>query len=209
MHPIDGPGHVNGTFSAGDPQNDASATEMTPDWCNSVQREILNVTTAAGLAANKADNTQLLQALKYKGIANFFHVHNSSTQAISHNSATALAFDTANRNDDSVFDLGTDKFTAVTDTLHFFFVHLQFQFNTNLEHVRVEVNGQYAGCDVANYGGAGVIPVTFTFCQNVLTTDTAVNPIVTIYTGDSSSATINSGSKSNYFMGYRVPLAWV
>lgn len=63
MHRIDGQGHVANQFTPGDPVSGQEATEVTAAWLNAVQEEACNVITGAGLALNKADNTQLRQAM--------------------------------------------------------------------------------------------------------------------------------------------------
>ncbi|MGE0333104.1 MAG: hypothetical protein AB7P37_20680 [Ramlibacter sp.] len=65
MHRIDtstaAPG---GFFTEGDPTEPTAATRVSADFLNALQQEVCNVIEAAGLALNKADNTQLLQALR-------------------------------------------------------------------------------------------------------------------------------------------------
>lgn len=64
MHRIDGPGAApGGFFRAGDPSTGTPATTVTPEWCNSVQDEIAHVVEAAGIALDKTDNSQLLEAI--------------------------------------------------------------------------------------------------------------------------------------------------
>lgn len=64
MHEIDAPGATqDGEFTEGNPSQGVEATEVDADWMNAVQREILNVCAAAGLAPDKLDQTQLLQAI--------------------------------------------------------------------------------------------------------------------------------------------------
>lgn len=64
MHKID---HATATltkeFTEGDPQGGVKPTVVTSDWLNSIQNELANLITAMGLTLNKADNTQLTQAL--------------------------------------------------------------------------------------------------------------------------------------------------
>lgn len=64
MHRIDtstaAPG---GFFTEGDPTAPTAATRVSADFLNAAQQEICNVIEAAGLVLNKADNTQLLQAI--------------------------------------------------------------------------------------------------------------------------------------------------
>lgn len=76
MHLVDGPYNVSampdksppanqpGWFWGGDPVRGQKATRVTKDWLNTVQAELKNVVEAAGLALDKADDTQLLQALR-------------------------------------------------------------------------------------------------------------------------------------------------
>lgn len=64
MHRIDtstaAPG---GFFTEGDPTVPTAATRVSADFLNALQQEMCAVIEGAGLALNKADNTQLLQAL--------------------------------------------------------------------------------------------------------------------------------------------------
>jgi hypothetical protein len=64
MHKIDGanPGPGN-TFLEGDPQAGTPATQVTDDWLNAVQAELVNVVEGAGIVLNKPTNTQLLSAI--------------------------------------------------------------------------------------------------------------------------------------------------
>lgn len=66
MHLIDGAGHVDNTFVAEDPATSRPPTEITPEIMNAFQFEIANVVLWALGALNKADNTQLKQALLAK-----------------------------------------------------------------------------------------------------------------------------------------------
>lgn len=63
MHRIDGDGNAGGNFVDGNPALGQRATVVTPQWLNAVQDELVNVLQAAGLVLNKADNSQLIQAL--------------------------------------------------------------------------------------------------------------------------------------------------
>ncbi|MDL2266755.1 hypothetical protein LJC46_02050 [Desulfovibrio sp. OttesenSCG-928-G15] len=72
MHLIDGPGATEqGRFTEGDPVIPIPATEVTADWLNAVQDELQAVLTAAGISPDKADNAQLVQAIKALIIARF------------------------------------------------------------------------------------------------------------------------------------------
>ena len=66
MHKIDGPGSVSGTWSDGNPYAVPAidGTVPTAAWCQAVQDELLNVTAAAGLAPDKANNAQVLAAIR-------------------------------------------------------------------------------------------------------------------------------------------------
>lgn len=65
MHRIDGSGATEANlFTEGDPSGGVPATTVTDDWLNAVQEEVAGVVEGAGLTLNKADNTQLLQALQ-------------------------------------------------------------------------------------------------------------------------------------------------
>lgn len=55
---------VDGHFAAADAGLGQVATEVTADWCNAVQDEVVNVVQAAGLVLNPADNAQLLSAIR-------------------------------------------------------------------------------------------------------------------------------------------------
>jgi hypothetical protein len=60
MERINAPG---GAFVDGNPFNGIQGTVVTADWLNSMQEEIVSVITAAGIALDPDDQTQLLQAL--------------------------------------------------------------------------------------------------------------------------------------------------
>lgn len=64
MHRIDGPGATPGNqFTEGSPGAGIEATTVTDDFLNAVQEEIANTVEGAGITLNKADNTQLSQAI--------------------------------------------------------------------------------------------------------------------------------------------------
>lgn len=63
MHEIDGVGHQNGRFVKEDLTLSRPPTQVTDDWLNAVQDELLNVITAAGLTPSKANNAQLLEVI--------------------------------------------------------------------------------------------------------------------------------------------------
>lgn len=96
MHKIDGAGHVNNTFVQEDALNNIPPTLITDEWLNAVQEEPVNVILAAGLALNKADNTQLLQAINIliKGPADKI-VRVATTAAINLNAPGANIDDAA------------------------------------------------------------------------------------------------------------------
>lgn len=63
MHRIDGPGHLLNQWTQGNPVTGVEPTEVTADFMEAVQEEIAAVIENTGAALNKADNTQLLQAV--------------------------------------------------------------------------------------------------------------------------------------------------
>ena len=81
MHGIDGPtaapalpspAAVVGTpgyWSSGDPTTSTPATVPTQDWFNTVQEELVGLVTAAGLAPDKSNHSQLLAALRVLFVA--------------------------------------------------------------------------------------------------------------------------------------------
>ena len=69
MHEIDGLGATGDKkFTAGDPAQAIPATEVTADWLNAVQDELVNVIVATGMALDKANVAQLLAALQSLGL---------------------------------------------------------------------------------------------------------------------------------------------
>lgn len=65
MHKIDGYGAtVANEFTEGDPAQAVPATDVTDDWLNAVQSELVGVIEGAGMVLAKADNGQLLKALQ-------------------------------------------------------------------------------------------------------------------------------------------------
>ena len=79
MHRIDGldtvatppaprPLGTPGFFGPGNAASGQLSTQVTFEWANSVQEEIVSVIEEAGLTLDKADNTQLLQAVRSLGV---------------------------------------------------------------------------------------------------------------------------------------------
>lgn len=64
MHRNDHPTATNGLHHKGDPQTNRPATVVTHEIMNALQEEVVNVVLAYLPALDKADNTQLLQALR-------------------------------------------------------------------------------------------------------------------------------------------------
>lgn len=50
-------------FSAGNPTGGIPATYVSPEWCDNVQQELINVIEGAGLTVNPASKTQIYQAI--------------------------------------------------------------------------------------------------------------------------------------------------
>ena len=64
MHRIDSSTATpDNKFTEGDPTIPVAATTVTADWLNSVQEELVKIVTEAGLELDKADTSQLWQAI--------------------------------------------------------------------------------------------------------------------------------------------------
>jgi hypothetical protein len=64
MHRIDHPTATNDNkFTSGNPQTAVKPTVVTADWANATQEEIAHFIESRGITLNKADNTQLKQAV--------------------------------------------------------------------------------------------------------------------------------------------------
>lgn len=73
MHKIDTEGATpSNTFTVGSRATGVPATTIGEDWPNAVQGELVAVVEGAGLTLNKADNTQLLQAIRALVVAGGF-----------------------------------------------------------------------------------------------------------------------------------------
>lgn len=57
-------GATTGFFQKGDPGTGTEATQVSADWLNAVQEELLNTIRAAGLSPSKTNRTQLLTAIQ-------------------------------------------------------------------------------------------------------------------------------------------------
>lgn len=71
MHKIDGPGHANGQFVNEDPETARPPTVVTPEWLNAVQGELVALVQAAGIALDKGNSAQVLEALNAGVFARF------------------------------------------------------------------------------------------------------------------------------------------
>lgn len=72
MFSIDTPTASNGKFVEGNANQSIKGTQVSADWLNAVQAEILNPIEAAGITPNKEDSSQLLAAIKKLFVANSF-----------------------------------------------------------------------------------------------------------------------------------------
>lgn len=61
---IDAPGALGGRFTEGNPAASVPATDVSADWLNMVQEEIIAVLVGAGIAPARADNAQLFAAVR-------------------------------------------------------------------------------------------------------------------------------------------------
>lgn len=65
MHRIDGPGAtVDNLFTEGDPVGAVPATEVTDDWLNDVQEELISILAAASITPVKGTQNQVLAAIQ-------------------------------------------------------------------------------------------------------------------------------------------------
>ena len=65
MHKIDGDQHQDGRFVSEDARYGEGATQITADWLNAVQEELVNAIKGGGQTLQKTDNAQLLAAIKH------------------------------------------------------------------------------------------------------------------------------------------------
>ena len=63
MHRTDGQDHQDNRFVSEDASIGQAATEVTADWLNCLQEELVSLVEAGGLALAKSDNTQVLNAV--------------------------------------------------------------------------------------------------------------------------------------------------
>lgn len=64
MHRIDSAGATVGSmWTEGNPSTGVPATEISADWMNAVQEEIVSVLSAASISPVKVNNGQLLAAI--------------------------------------------------------------------------------------------------------------------------------------------------
>ena len=68
MFRTDAPGHVGNLYSGGNPLAGVEATVVLAECMNSFQEEIVNAILGAGLSLNRADNTELRQAIAAAGV---------------------------------------------------------------------------------------------------------------------------------------------
>lgn len=66
MQRIEGAGHLGNRFVAEDVGANRPPTEITAEWLNGVQEELASLVEWAGLALDRADNTQVRRALLEK-----------------------------------------------------------------------------------------------------------------------------------------------
>lgn len=70
MHRIDGPGATeDNKFTKGDPTTGVPATQVTPEWLNAVQEELMAILAKAGISPDKNDNAQIVEALRLLGVS--------------------------------------------------------------------------------------------------------------------------------------------
>ena len=96
MHRIDtSTATGDGRFTEGDPLVPIPATVVSADWLNSVQEELVNMLSAAGITPDKADDAQLLAAISQIIEARKVKLTDSVELADSSKAASATAVKTA------------------------------------------------------------------------------------------------------------------
>ena len=104
MHKIDSThATAQGGFTGGNPNTGIPATELTPEWCQAVQDEIINVVTGAGSTPNKKANNQLVSAILVFARGKSISKHPSNTSLV--HDATIVAADSIAFKKNSVLDL--------------------------------------------------------------------------------------------------------
>jgi hypothetical protein len=81
MDRINGAGHVNHLFVAEDAETNRPPTEVTEDWLNGVQEELIAIILAAGIVPSTANLSQLLTALRSAGVFHTPDQFDASTKA--------------------------------------------------------------------------------------------------------------------------------
>lgn len=61
---IEAVGATVGYFTEGNPATSTPATEVSADWLNSVQEELIAILAAAGISPDKTDRDQVLEAIR-------------------------------------------------------------------------------------------------------------------------------------------------
>lgn len=87
MDRINGAGHVNRMFVNEDAAINRPGTDVTPDWLNAVQEELIAVILAAGIVPSNANLTQLLTALRTPGVLQQSRI-NSVSASVAGNALT-------------------------------------------------------------------------------------------------------------------------
>lgn len=64
MHAIDSPGSINGTFTEGNRGIGQRATQVSADWLNDIQANLLKLMAEAKIAPTKGRASDLLEAIK-------------------------------------------------------------------------------------------------------------------------------------------------
>lgn len=69
MHKIDTDTAVNSEFTDGVPESGQPATRLNAKWFNTIQRELCNIVTKAGMALSESDDSQVLNAILVHAVA--------------------------------------------------------------------------------------------------------------------------------------------
>lgn len=69
MHKIDTDTAVNSEFTDGVPESGQPATRLNAKWFNTIQRELCNIVTKAGMGLSESDDSQVLNAILVHAVA--------------------------------------------------------------------------------------------------------------------------------------------
>ena len=158
------------------------------------------------LAVNGSGNLEFVYPTGY-GL--FMAYKSTTTQALNHNTATVIQYDTEDRDSQGWYDTSTYKYTPqVAGWYQIFASHYSYNYATQGVEIRTNIlkNGSsvaYAYTGYDNYGGAGSVNVSAIIQLNG--SSDYVQGSAYQYNSGSSNDNIHGGSNRNvFFYGYLV-----